>query len=64
MRDPRLEPREEREGDFAQSDPTTLFPHSALLCANTSKDRQNQKGGWREGVESETNGEFLADAKH
>lgn len=49
--------------DFAQSNPTTRFPNSALLCANTSKDRQNQEGSWREGVESETNGEFLADAK-
>ena len=36
--------------DFAQSEPTTRFPHSALLCANTSKDRQDQEGSWREGV--------------
>ena len=49
--------------DFAQSNPTTRFPNSALLCANTSNDRQNQEGSWKEGVESETNGEFLADAK-
>lgn len=49
--------------DFAQSDPTTRFPRVALLCANTSKDRQDQQGSWREGVVSETKGEFLADAK-
>lgn len=45
--------------DFAQSDPTTWFPHSALVCANTSKEGQNKEGSWREGVGSETNRELV-----